>query len=216
MTWLRDFKGRAFEEGLNWNQDGKSFSTYESTAIDNSIDSDEPVWVIEQAKARKRREMLRQREDMEARLARIRTKEKAQRDKYLKGDQGFKRRKVDSEKSNEDDEEQFVLEDYDSDQEQNDSKGGKSDGVFSAATLELMAKIGMGPLTAAEEEDEAEDEIKVTGHISVLKRAQLTYLRSSTAHEHTLNSLNSSTSSDESTFRPQSRTQISKTLTSKT
>ncbi|KAE8448233.1 hypothetical protein EG329_009663 [Mollisiaceae sp. DMI_Dod_QoI] len=161
LTWLRDFKGRAFEEGLNWNQDGKSSSTYKSTAIDNSIDSDEPAWVIEQAKARKRREMLRQREDMEARLARIRTKEKAQRDKYLKGDQGFKRRKVDSEKSNEDDEEQFVLEDYDSDQEQNGSKGGKSDGVFSAATLELMAKIGMGPLTATEEEDEAEDAIKV-------------------------------------------------------
>ncbi|KAF8866317.1 ATP-dependent RNA helicase chl1 [Acephala macrosclerotiorum] len=145
LTWLRDFKGRAFEEGLNWTQD----------------DSDEPAWVIEQAKARRRREMLRRREDMEARLARIRAKEKAQRDKYLKSDHGVKRRKVDVDQSDEGDEEQFVLEDYDSDQEQNGSKGGKSGSAFSAATLELMAKIGMGPVTPKEEEDETEDEIKI-------------------------------------------------------
>ncbi|CZR57626.1 related to ATP-dependent RNA helicase CHL1 [Phialocephala subalpina] len=145
LTWLRDFKGRAFEEGLNWSQD----------------DSDEPAWVVEQAKARKRREMLRQREDVEARLARIRAKEKAQRDKYLKGDQGVKRRKVDIDRGDEEGEEQFVLEDYESDQEQNGSKERKLGGVFSAATLELMAKIGMGPVAPKEEEDEVEDEIKI-------------------------------------------------------
>ncbi|KUJ14865.1 CHL1 helicase [Mollisia scopiformis] len=145
LTWLRDFKGRQFEEGLNWSQD----------------DSDEPAWVIEQAKARKRREMLRRREEMEARLARIRAKEKAQRDKYLKGDQGIKRRRVNAEKNDDGDEEQFVLDDYDSDQEHNGSKSAKSGGAFSAATLELMAKIGMGPVASKEEEDETEDEIKI-------------------------------------------------------
>ena len=94
---------------------------------------------------------------MEARLAKIRAKEKAQREKYLKGDQSFKRRKVETE-HNHDDEEQFVLDDYDSDREQN----GNSTSGLSAKTLELMSKIGMGPTAMTEEEDEVEDGIKVS------------------------------------------------------
>lgn len=148
--------------------------------------------------------MLRQREDMEARLARIRAKEKVQRDKYLKGDQGVKRRRVDVDKGDDGDEEQFVLEDYESDQELNGTKGGKSGGVFSAATLELMAKIGMGPVTPKEEEDEAEDEIKASDQISLFC-TRLTYHRSSTAPGHILNSHNSSTRFEESIFHPQSK-----------
>lgn len=121
-------------------------------------DSDEPEWIIEQAKARRRRELLRNREDMEARLAKIRAKEKAQRDKYLKGEQSFKRRKVDA-GNDEDDEEQFVLDDYESDREQ--SGTGTSSGL-SAKTLEMMSRIGMGPATLTEEDEEVEDEIKVS------------------------------------------------------
>ncbi|KAK0113884.1 ATP-dependent DNA helicase chl1 [Cadophora gregata f. sp. sojae] len=139
LTWLRDHKAKAFEEGLNW-----------------SNDSDEPEWIIEQAKARRRRELLRNREDMEVRLAKIRAKEKAQRDKYLKGDQSFKRRKVETE-NDDDDEEQFVLDDYDSDREQS----GSSTSGLSAKTLELMSKIGMGPTAMTEEDEDIEDEIKV-------------------------------------------------------
>ncbi|PVH87825.1 DNA repair helicase [Cadophora sp. DSE1049] len=139
LTWLRDHKAKAFEEGLNW-----------------SNDSDEPEWIIEQAKARRRRELLRNREDMEARLAKIRAKEKVQRDKYLKGDQSFKRRKIETE-NDEDDEEQFVLDDYESDREH----GGNSSSGLSAKTLELMSKIGMGPAATTEEDDEVEDDIKI-------------------------------------------------------
>jgi len=106
--------------------------------------------------------MLRQREDMEARLAKIRAKEKAQREKYLKGDQTFKKRRTNAEKDDDDDEEQFVLEDYDSDREQGSLKKGVAATGFSAATLELMNKLGMGTSTANEEEDEVEDEIKVS------------------------------------------------------
>ncbi|KAH7369668.1 helicase C-terminal domain-containing protein [Rhexocercosporidium sp. MPI-PUGE-AT-0058] len=140
LTWLRDHKAKAFEEGLNW-----------------SNDSDEPEWVIEQAKARRRRELLRNREDMEARLAKIRAKEKAQRDKYLKGEQSVKRRKV-AVGIDEDDEEQFVLDDYESDREQN---GPSSSSGLSAKTLELMSRIGMGPAALTEENEEEEDEIKI-------------------------------------------------------
>ncbi len=109
--------------------------------------------------------MLRQREDMEARLAKIRAKEKAQREKYLKGDQNFKRRKTEVEKD-EDDEEQYVLDDYDSDREQSNLMKGAATTGFSAATLELMGKLGMGASAPAEEEVEVEDEIKVSDAIS--------------------------------------------------
>jgi len=106
--------------------------------------------------------MLRQREDMEARLAKIRAKEKAQRDKYLKGDNTSKRRKIEAEKKEGEGEEQFVLEDYESDREQSELKKGAVGTGFSSATLELMGKLGMGISTADEEEVEVEDEIKVS------------------------------------------------------
>jgi chromosome transmission fidelity protein 1 len=106
--------------------------------------------------------MLRQREDMEARLAKIRAKEKAQRDNYLQGEQPFKKRKTEAGKKGEDDEEQFVLDDYDSDREQNNLKKGADTTGFSAATLELMGKLGMGTSAPDNEEDGVEDEIKVS------------------------------------------------------
>jgi len=113
--------------------------------------------------------MLRQREDMETRLAKVRAKEKAQRERYLKGDQEFKRRKTEAEKEGDDEEEQFVLEDYDSDREQSSVQTGGASTGFSAATLELMNKLGMGLTNAAEEEDEVEDEIKVSYHTSLTR-----------------------------------------------
>lgn len=126
-----------------------------------SLDSDEPEWVIEQTKARKRREMLRQREDMEARLAKVRAKEKAQKQRYLKEDQNFKKRRVDvTGDGDTKDEEQFVLDDYESDSEH---AGGKVtlDGVYSAATLALMDKLGIGQVLKEEEMEDA-DETKVS------------------------------------------------------
>jgi chromosome transmission fidelity protein 1 len=133
------------------------------------VDSNEPEWIIEQTQARKRRELLRQREDMEARLEKIRAKEKAQREKYLKGDQTFKKRKTDAEKSEEGDEEQFILDDYDSDREQNGIKNGSAISEYSTVTLELMEKLGMGSSTIRDEDAEIPDETKVRNHHSRLK-----------------------------------------------
>jgi chromosome transmission fidelity protein 1 len=129
------------------------------------IDGDEPEWIIEQARARKRKELLRRREDMESRLRRIRAKEKVQRDKYLKGDQSsLKKRKTDPMNTGGDEsEELYLLEDYDSDDDQ--SKTRNSAGGLSAATLELMQKLGMNLNTHKDEDEEAEDEIKVRSHI---------------------------------------------------
>jgi chromosome transmission fidelity protein 1 len=100
---------------------------------------------------------------MEARLARVRAKEKAQKEKFLKGGPDPKRRRMENKEKNEGkDEEQFALDDYDSDQEGDGSlpKGGAANGL-SAETLTLMKKLGMNIGPPKEEEGELEDEIKV-------------------------------------------------------
>ena len=147
MTWLRHFQRRKFEEGLEWGDDATG----------------EPEWIIEQARARKRRDLLRQREEMEARLAKVRANEKAQREKYLK-EPYAKRRKMEDDVDNgvSKDEEQFVLDEYDSDREGKALavKGSISSGL-STETLALMEKLGMNAGHAKEEEEELEDEVKV-------------------------------------------------------
>jgi len=145
MTWLRDFKRRRFEEGLERGDDT----------------TDEPEWIIEQAKARKKQELLRQREEIEARLAKVRAKEKAQREKYLK-EPPAKRRKEDKTNGVPEDEEQFVLDDYESDRERKGSSG-RRDAIIglSAETLALMEKLGMNVGHPNEEDEELEDEVKV-------------------------------------------------------
>lgn len=126
--------------------------------------SDEPEWIIEQARARKRKDLLRQREEMEARLAKVRAKEKAQREKFLRGEPASKRRKTEDRGKTIDgeDEEQFVLDDYESDREGEGllTKGNARNGL-SAETLALMEKLGMNLGPPKEEEEELEDEIKV-------------------------------------------------------
>ena len=127
-----------------------------------SLDSDEPAWIVEQAKARKRKELLRNRDDLEARLAKIRAKEKADRERYEKGEQKYKKRRTNADKdaADSDDEEQYVLEDYDSDKEQKSVKTG--DAVFSAETMALMEKLGMATSSLKQEEEEVgEEETKV-------------------------------------------------------
>ncbi|KAL3426121.1 DNA repair helicase [Phlyctema vagabunda] len=143
LTWLRDHKREKFEQGLNWDQDA----------------SGEPDWIIEQSRARKKRELLRYREDIEARLAKVRAKEKSQRDKYLKGETIHKKRRLDTSQKlgPPDDEEQFVLEDYNSDEEH---MADPSSGL-SSATLKLMEKVGLSIGASKEDDLEAEDEIKV-------------------------------------------------------
>lgn len=146
MTWLRHFQRRRFEEGLEWGDDATG----------------EPEWIIEQAKARKRRDLLRQREEMEARLAKVRANEMAQREKYLK-EPYAKRRRTEDKTDNgvAEDEEQFVLDEYDSDREGKAwaRKGDISSGL-SAETLAMMEKLGMN-VEPAKEEEELEDEVKV-------------------------------------------------------
>ena len=150
LTWLRDYKRQCIEEGMK--MEGE--------------DEDEPEWVIEAAKARKRKELLRQREEMERRLESARKKEAAMKKRMVAGSKGGKRRRLEEgggrvEKL--DDEEQFALEEYESDRETDGaSKSGRSGGGLSAETLALMDKLGVGYGKAKEEEEEeVEEEIKI-------------------------------------------------------
>ena len=150
LTWLREYKRQCFEEGMKM----------------EGNEEDEPEWVIEAAKARKRKELLRHREEMEKRLENARKKEAAMKKRMLAESRGGKRRRVEEgglgvEKQ--DDEEQFALDDYDSDRE-TDGNGSKSDSAgsgLSAETLALMDKLGVGYGKAKEEEEEVEEEIKI-------------------------------------------------------
>jgi len=148
LTWLREHKRRKLEEGLRWEGD----------------EEDEPEWVIEAARARKRKELLRQREEMEQRLKRAREKEARMKKKMLAGEKGEKRRRVEEGRvgaDKQDDEEQFALDDYDSDREA-DSNAESAISGLPAETLALMEKLGMGyGKPKVEEEEEIEDEIKI-------------------------------------------------------
>ena len=100
---------------------------------------------------------------MEARLAKIRAKEKVQRERYMKGDQQHKKRRVEGGSSDQavENEEQFVLDDYDSDVDQSvPQKGGTAANALSAATLQLMEKLGMNVNGPKEDDVAAEDEMK--------------------------------------------------------
>jgi chromosome transmission fidelity protein 1 len=103
---------------------------------------------------------------MEARLARVRAKEKIQKERYRKDDQSHKRRKIDARDGiiDADNEAQFELDDYESDQEgsilSSHAKTAPTEGL-SADTLALMDKLGMVVKPPKEDEIEIEDEIKV-------------------------------------------------------
>ncbi|SZF03684.1 unnamed protein product [Blumeria hordei] len=145
ITWLRDHKGKMFEQGLEELQKNK----------------EEPEWVIEQVKARRRREMVHQREDFELRLSQIRAKEKAIRDKFLRGERSSKKRKINHTNVDKHDDEQFVLEEYESDEDKKThDKTARS--LYSAETLLLLDELGMGPAADRKQDDEEiYDETKI-------------------------------------------------------
>ncbi|KAF7924299.1 uncharacterized protein EAE98_007350 [Botrytis deweyae] len=159
VTWLRGWKGRIFEGVVEGGGDGLASST-------------EPEWVIKAARERRKRELVSRREEMERRLERIREKERKERDRMAgKGDgRSGKRRKIggdedggmkgESAGGNED---EFLLEDWDSDGEAGGSgkRGTGDETIFSKETLELKKSVGLWSKGVEDEDEEPEDEIKI-------------------------------------------------------
>ncbi|KAK7626152.1 helicase C-terminal domain-containing protein [Phyllosticta citricarpa] len=150
LTWLRDHKRIKFEEGLS---------------VD-AADDDEPDWMLQHAKEEKRRAALNQRQQLEERIARVRAKERKLKERQLSGEPHRKRQKIPTAEADggNDDEARFLLDDYESEDEQTQKAKSKvgSDLGFSAETVALMKKLGM-PVdrTKVEEETEEPDELKI-------------------------------------------------------
>ncbi|KAF3313568.1 ATP-dependent DNA helicase chl1 [Orbilia oligospora] len=155
LTWLREHKRRKLNDELEQDvDDGKT-----------------PAWVLAHARKERKENALRSRREMEARLQKVREKEKREREQYMRkmNEQqqvrmfGVKRQKPDSSRNAEDLEvleAQFELDDYHSD----DDSGDQNDPAFaglSKETIEMMKKVGYGPLRSKEEEEEVPDEIKI-------------------------------------------------------
>jgi chromosome transmission fidelity protein 1 len=154
LTWLRDEKRKRLEEGCVVEGDGWE---------------DEPEWVVEAARARKRRELLRGKEELERRLQRARKRGREAKRRMVKAEgDGGKRRRVDGEGTNVGKEgggeDEFLVEEYNSGEEGWGGAGKKErfgEGL-SAETLALIEKLGMGGGKKDEDEElEMEDEIKI-------------------------------------------------------
>lgn len=150
LTWLRNFKRGEFGASLQ---------------LDPKTVENEPDWIIDQMLNRKRRELVTKWEEREARLEKIR-----QREKRLE-ERGSKRRRLDgpssgSKRKDEDEEEaEFLLDDWEDDQGPKSSHNQDPLAGLSKETRALLQKVGVGSGEAkVDEEEEADDEIKVTIH----------------------------------------------------
>lgn len=149
LTWLREHKRKEFDESLIRSADD---------------DDDDPEWMKEHARNERRRNALQHRQDLEKRLSKVREREKKVKKQYENGEPVTKRRKIaNADGASEPGEDQFLLDDYESDKE--DGGGGRvnnnPDGL-SAETQALLKKLGMNyGLPTIEEDAEMPDELKI-------------------------------------------------------
>ena len=162
MTLTTDGQGKSLSlicAAVTWLRNHKK-ARYETSVSDAAAEfRDEPDWVVDQMLKRKREELLKGWEEREARLARLRAKEK------MLEQRGAKRRRVDdgpqrSRPQSTEDDDEWLLADRET-----DGVGGEDSSTpsFSRETRTLMEKLGMGSLKKEDDGDKPEeDEIKVT------------------------------------------------------
>ncbi|KAI4260915.1 MAG: hypothetical protein LQ352_000070 [Teloschistes flavicans] len=149
LTWLRDEQKKVFDGELGLEYDEK-----------------EPTWIVEQGREQRMEALIQRRLDLEYRLAKIREKELRQKRGHEKGEPAAKRQKVtpDGQPRGVEDEGQFLLDDYESDDERKEQPSTRLEGHdgLSAATLQLMQKLGEPSAFLREDPDpEDPDEPKV-------------------------------------------------------
>ncbi|KAL2816830.1 helicase C-terminal domain-containing protein [Aspergillus cavernicola] len=149
LTWLRDHKRQFFLETLE-------NATY---------DDNEPEWMVEFAKREASCAITEKRKEFELRLARTKREEEQQRAALESLEGPRKRQKLASTSTGEDaeDEGQFALDDYESEDEEPGTslKGSTTTGGLSSSTIELLERLkGKGSNVNSAEGDEA-DEIKI-------------------------------------------------------
>ncbi|KAK4498434.1 hypothetical protein PRZ48_011092 [Zasmidium cellare] len=142
LTWLREHKRKTFDEAM--------------ASVD--VDDNEPAWMAEHARETRSREIRQMRVEFEERLARVRERERKLKERLANGGPPSKRQKQSHQSTEEtESEEQFVLDDYDSDAE---SHADQSTG-YSTQTTKLMEKLGMMPNATEKRGAEVEEELKI-------------------------------------------------------
>lgn len=146
LTWLRNHKRKLFDESL--------------ATVDG--EGKEPDWVIENEKQKKRRAALERREELEKRLANIRAKEEKQKQRMLDAEPAFKYRKLDREMpADREDDAQFLLEEYESDDDGRQSFQNKESFKLDLPQ-HLLALLGARTDSVRRPEDEDwEEELKI-------------------------------------------------------
>jgi chromosome transmission fidelity protein 1 len=136
-------------------------------------DKDEPDWMVQHSREEKKNKVLQKRAQLDAKLEKIRRDERKVRERQENGPPLSKKRKLDDINSSKDtdniDQEQFALDDYESDDEGTNNKHSKSNSVetdlgLSKETQALMQKLGYAlssRLSKVEDAAEAEDELKI-------------------------------------------------------
>jgi chromosome transmission fidelity protein 1 len=155
LTWLREHKRKKFDEAMQ----------------NIEIDDDEPAWMAEHARESKRKEILHMRAEFEKRLEGVREKERKtrERERVKGGEAGWKKRRVANDDGDDEDgkgdvEDQFALDDYDSD---DDREGARRNTTgqpqYSTETTKLLEKLGMIVPTKDERkpDDDTEEELKI-------------------------------------------------------
>ncbi|KAF7715094.1 Uncharacterized protein PECH_007655 [Penicillium ucsense] len=141
-------------------EDGK-VGVFESPTGDDG----EPDWMVEFAKKESRRSIVEKRQEFESRLAKIKSDEERLKQASATQDRPRKKQRLeeqDVQATLHEDEEHYVLDDYDSDAE--DRKGTSQVGGLeglSAGTLALLEKFRGNFATQRNEEDEADDTVKI-------------------------------------------------------
>ncbi|KAF9887134.1 ATP-dependent DNA helicase chl1 [Aspergillus nanangensis] len=135
-----------------------------SEAVNNTTcDDGEPEWMLEFAKRESARVISEKRKELEARLNKTRQEEGKQRNALENPNAPRKRQKVDDTSSVDQNEDQFALEDYDSENEGRNTPLKKSDPTsgLSANTLELLERFKGKFASESKEHDDGKDEIKI-------------------------------------------------------
>jgi chromosome transmission fidelity protein 1 len=155
LTWLREHKRKKFDEAMQ----------------NIEIDDDEPAWMAEHARESKRKEILHMRAEFEKRLEGVRERERKtrERERVKGGEAGWKRRRVANDDGDDEDgkgdvEDQFALDDYDSDGDREGARrNNNGQPQYSAETTKLLEKLGM--IVPAKDErksdEDTEEELKV-------------------------------------------------------
>ena len=76
LTWLRESKRHQFDEHLKGDGLGETLSVFLAFLLSFPLDDGEPEWVVEHARAERRRKALQARHDFERRLAKARDRER--------------------------------------------------------------------------------------------------------------------------------------------